>query len=59
MCCVCVCVFCVAKAQVVVRKCRGGDGLVGMGSVARSLSPLPLAKSRAGDRLGYSSSYCG
>jgi hypothetical protein len=29
--CVCVCVCCVAKAQVVVRKCRGGDGLVGMG----------------------------
>ena len=25
------CVCGVAKAQVVVRKCRGGDGLVGMG----------------------------
>jgi len=39
---------CVAKAQVVVRKCRGGDGLVGTGSVALSLSRLPpLATSRA------------
>jgi len=38
----------VAKAQVVVRKCRGGDGLVGTGSVALSLSRLPpLATSRA------------
>lgn len=32
----------------VVRKCRGGDGLVGTGSVALSLSRLPpLATSRA------------
>lgn len=45
---VCVCVLCVAKAQVVVRKCRGGDGLVGTGSVALSFSRLPpLATSRA------------
>ena len=57
---VCVCVRCVAKAQVVVRKCRGGDGLVGTGSLALSLSRLPpLARSRAlGIRLSSVVSRC-
>jgi hypothetical protein len=45
---------------VVVRKCRGGDGLVGTGSVAVSLSRLPpLATSRAlGIRLSSPFSRC-
>lgn len=44
----------------VVRKCRGGDGLVGTGSAALSLSRLPpLATSRAlGIRLSSAVSRC-
>jgi hypothetical protein len=51
---------CVAKAQVAVRKCRGGDGLVGTGWVALSFFRLPpLATSRAlGIRLSSAVSRC-
>jgi hypothetical protein len=63
--CVCVCVRerernrerLDAMAQVVVRKCRRGGGEPGSGSVARSLAPLPLAKSRTLGRMLSSASF--